>query len=78
MTAQSRSLLDAALALNNQERVWLAEQLLESVGPDDGAPAEELDRLDDEAFAAEIERRYNEVREGKAELIPWSEVQEKE
>ena len=76
MTAQSQSLLDAALALNEQERIWLAEQLLESVGPDEGMPAGELDSLDDAAFAAEIERRCNEVREGKADLIPWSEVQE--
>jgi hypothetical protein len=47
MTAHSRSHLDAALALN--------EQLLESLGPEDGMPGADL--LDDEAFAAEIERR---------------------
>ena len=72
MTAQSQSLLDAALALNHKEREWLVERLLESIGPDDGTSA--IDTLDDEAFAAEIERRYNEVREGKADLVPWSDV----
>ena len=76
MTAQSRTLLDAALALNDQERAWLAEQLLESLGPEGGMPGADL--LDDDAFAAEIQRRYDEVREGKADLIPWSEVEEKE
>ncbi len=76
MTAQSRSLLDAALTLNDQERAWLAERLLESLGPD--GEMLDADLLDDEAFAAEIERRCAEVREGKVELIPWSEVEEKE
>ena len=70
MTAQSRSLLDAALTLNDQERAWLAEQLLDSLGPDDETPGGDLG--DDEAFATEIERRCAEVREGKVELIPWS------
>ena len=76
MTAQSRSLLDAALGLNDQERAWLAKQLLESLGPEEGTS--DIDLLDDDAFAAEIQRRYDEVREGKADLIPWSEVEEKE
>jgi putative addiction module component (TIGR02574 family) len=76
MTAKSRSLLDAALALDDQERAGIAERLLESLGPDDEMPASEL--LDEQAFAAEIERRCEEVREGKVELVPWSEVEEKE
>ena len=70
MTAQSRSLLDAALTLNDQERAWLAEQLLDSLGPDDETPGGDLGH--DEALATEIERRCAEVREGKVELIPWS------
>jgi putative addiction module component (TIGR02574 family) len=73
MTAQSRALLDAALALNDLERAWLAERLLESLGPDDETSGGDL--LDEDAFAAEIERRCQEVREGKVELIPWSEVE---
>ncbi len=74
MTAQSQSLLDAALTLNDQERAWLAERLLDSLGPDD--EISDGDLLDEEAFAAEIARRCEEVREGKVELIPWSEMEE--
>jgi hypothetical protein len=70
--------LDAALALNDLERGWLAEQLLLSLGDDEEIPPSEIDSLDDEAFAAEIERRCAEVRERKVDLVPWSEVEEKE
>jgi putative addiction module component (TIGR02574 family) len=76
MTAKSRSLLDSALALDDQERAWIAEQLLESLGPDDQMPGAEY--LDEDAFAAEMQRRCEEIQEGKVDLVPWSEVEEKE
>jgi hypothetical protein len=47
MTARSRSLLDAALALNDQERGWLAEQLLEILRADEEMPPAEIDSLGD-------------------------------
>lgn len=76
MSAQCQSILQAALALNDKERSWLAERLLESLGPSEDVP--DGDFLDEEAFAAEIERRCQEVQDGSVTLIPWSEVEEKE
>jgi putative addiction module component (TIGR02574 family) len=64
---QSQSVLEAALALPDAERLWVAERLLETLPPD-------LDETTDDEFAAELDRRRAEVQRGEAKLIPWSEL----
>ncbi|VFN02026.1 MAG: putative addiction module component, TIGR02574 family [Candidatus Kentron sp. G] len=56
-----------ALSLSHQERAFLADRLLSSL---DG---EILDDIK-EAWVLEVERRYQEYKEGRAKLIPASEV----
>ena len=67
MTATAKTLLESALALPELERQALAEALFESL-PD------ELDELDDEAFAKELRRRSEEMDKDPSASIPWSEV----
>lgn len=59
---------DEALSLSGEERARLAEKLWESLG--DG---EELS----EAWMAEIERRREEVRAGRAKPVPGADVSRK-
>jgi putative addiction module component (TIGR02574 family) len=65
MTRQA--ILEAALALPESERLELVTTLLETLGPD-------TDGVDEEAFAAELRRRSDEIDQGKADLVPWSEL----
>jgi putative addiction module component (TIGR02574 family) len=60
-----KEILSAALTLPERERVYLVEDLLESITP-------AADELDEEAFLAEVARRSDEVEKGTAELVPWS------
>lgn len=59
--------LTNALSLTAEERGKVAASLIESLDEqvDDGA---------DEAWAAEIRRRLDEIDAGKVELIPWEEA----
>jgi putative addiction module component (TIGR02574 family) len=59
--------IEAALALPENARLELIEQLLETLGP-------ETDGIDEANFGAELRRRSDEIDQGKAELIPWSEL----
>lgn len=61
------SILKAALALPEAERVFLIDELLESLPPDKGP-------LSDEEMLAELERRHAEVEKGSVKPIPWEEV----
>ncbi len=61
-------LFGQALVLSDEDRAALAARLLESLDraePDEGV---------EEAWAAEIERRMDDYRAGRAKTIPWSEV----
>jgi len=58
---------DEAMALKREERGRLAEELIESIGPEEDLP------WDDE-YAAEIQRRVDEIDAGTAILIPGDEV----
>jgi hypothetical protein len=49
----------------------LVTRLLDTLGP-------ETDGIDEAAFAAEVGRRSAEIDQGKAELIPWSELSRNE
>lgn len=72
MTQRTTSLLDEALRLPEDERSAFAERLLESL---DGAQSD-LDRMTDEEFATELERRQEEARNDPSVLIPWDQVRD--
>ena len=67
MTDQTQSILETALSLPERERLVIAERLLESV-PDD------IESLDDEAFAAELGRRWAEFECDPSVAVPWPEI----
>jgi putative addiction module component (TIGR02574 family) len=60
MGNSTQHIFEQALRLPEKERAELAAQLLESLPPDEGY---------DQEWAAEIQRRVQEIREGKAELV---------
>ena len=67
MSHTAEDVLTNALSLTAEERGKVAATLIESLDEqvDDGA---------DEAWAAEIQRRLDEIDAGKAQLIPWDEA----
>jgi putative addiction module component (TIGR02574 family) len=67
MTNQALEILQKALTLSDEERASIAGSLLESL---DG-PAEEGV---EEAWAAEIDRRIDDLDSGKAKTVPWEEL----
>ncbi len=68
MTPRASQVLKQALALSAEERGVLIAQLIQSL--DGEVPEEGVE----EAWAAEIKRRVDEVRSGKAQLISSEEV----
>jgi len=68
MTGRASDLLQLALALSDEERAELASSLLESLDPikEQGVQA---------TWNEEIATRIAELDSGKAETIPWPEVQ---
>lgn len=67
MNASTSKVLDAALALSEQERAEIACELLESLSP-------EGDDLLDDAGSQELDRRLAELRRGEGDTVPWSEL----
>lgn len=68
MTPEVSKVLEKALALSTRERGLLIDQLIASL---DEGPAEEGV---EEAWAAEIKQRVDDMRSGKAKMIPGDEV----
>jgi putative addiction module component (TIGR02574 family) len=68
MTPRVSEVLEKALALSTQERGLLIDHLIESL---DETPTEEGV---EEAWAEEIKRRVDDIRSGKAKMIPGEEV----
>jgi len=68
MTPQVSEVLEKALTLSTQDRGLLIDRLIESL---DEGPAEEGM---EEAWAEEIRRRVDDIRSGKAKMIPGKEV----
>jgi putative addiction module component (TIGR02574 family) len=68
MTPQVSEVLERALALSTQDRGLLIDRL---IGTPDDEPAEEGV---EEAWTGEIKSRVDEIRSGKAEMIPGDEV----
>jgi putative addiction module component (TIGR02574 family) len=69
MNVQSQNVFDAALALPEAERAWLAERLLETLSA-------ESDEFTDEEMLVELKARQAEVADGTAQGVPWSELKE--
>lgn len=67
MNPTTEQLLEAALALSDEERLEFVEALSSSLQPDDRAPF-------DESWRAVIRRRSAELRSGTVTPVPWSEV----
>jgi putative addiction module component (TIGR02574 family) len=67
MTNQTQTVLDAAMALPEAERLLLVERLMETLPPD------EDDRTDQE-FAAELDRRWAEFQQNPSTAVPWDQV----
>ena len=70
-TVQVSEVLEKALALSAQDRGTLIDRLIESL---DEGPAEEGV---EQAWASEITRRVDQIRSGKARMIPMEEVRER-
>lgn len=67
MNIQSQQLLSSALGLSETERADLAVSLLRSLDAPDDLNSEA-------AWAAEIERRLQDIDNGAVELVPWQNV----
>jgi putative addiction module component (TIGR02574 family) len=67
MSAATKQLLDAALALSDDERLEFVEALAASLHPEDRPPF-------DESWREVIERRSAELRSGRVVPIPWNQV----
>jgi putative addiction module component (TIGR02574 family) len=62
-----QNLLASVLTLSEDARVRLVQKLLESLSP-------QTDTWDEDAFAAEVQRRSAEIDGGTAELILWEQL----
>jgi putative addiction module component (TIGR02574 family) len=65
MTTKARKVFGDALKLSQKDRAKLAARLLDSLDTD---KADEIEA----AWAAEIEKRIEELESGKVKAIPWS------
>jgi putative addiction module component (TIGR02574 family) len=67
MSSTAEQLLDAALALPDEDRLQLVEALIVSLQPGDRPPF-------DESWREVIRRRSAELRSGQVIAVPWAEV----
>lgn len=70
MATELRQLFREALELTDNDRATLAGLLLESL---EGPPDPDVEA----AWAAEAERRWQEIESGAVRTIPWEEVKAK-
>jgi putative addiction module component (TIGR02574 family) len=67
MAKLAENIIKAAVKLPQKDRVRVVERLLNTLEP-------EAEQDVDAAWAAEIERRSREIKEGTVRLLPWKEV----
>ncbi|MGP0066049.1 MAG: addiction module protein [Isosphaeraceae bacterium] len=67
MSTTAEQLLNAALALPEDDRLQLAEALIVSLQPGDQPPF-------DDSWREVVKRRSAELRSGQVSPIPWDEV----
>ena len=72
MSERSANLLAAVLQLSEQERAELVEGLMDSLD----SPDSDVDRMTEQEFAAELERRALELRQNSDADIPWDQVKD--
>jgi putative addiction module component (TIGR02574 family) len=70
MATELRQLFREALELTDNDRATLAGLLIESLEGDADPDVEQ-------AWAAEAERRWQEIESGKVQTIPWEEIKAK-
>ena len=70
MTRPAKELVNAAIKLDESDRLKIVEEILASLEPD-------TDDDVDAAWAAEVERRSQEIKEGIVRLVLWTEVKSK-
>ena len=70
MTRPAKEIVDAAIKLEESDRLKIVEEILASLEPD-------TDDDVDAAWAAEVERRSQEIKEGVVRLVSWTEVKSK-
>ena len=70
MATELRQLFREALELTDNDRATLAGLLIESLETPSDPDVES-------AWAAEAERRWQEIESGKVQTIPWEEVKAK-
>ena len=70
MTQAAKNIVKAAVQLREKERVQVVEHLLASLEP-------EADKDVDAAWAAEVERRSQEVKQGLVHPVSWAAVNSK-
>jgi len=64
MTTQVETILKTAMLLGADDRLDIAERLLETLGPDD-------DLIADDELAAELQRRSDEMNRDPSVAIAW-------
>jgi len=67
VTRPAKQIVNAAIKLAESDRLQIVEELLASLQPD-------TDTDGDAAWAAEVQRRSREIKEGIVRPIPWAEV----
>lgn len=70
MSQSPQQLLDEALKMPLADRGQLAALLIESLESD-------VENGVDEAWAEEISRRVDDIKAGRVQMIPWSEVRQR-
>ncbi len=60
-------IIDEALKLPESDRARIIQDLMESLSPGS-------ERLLDDAWAAELDRRYAEIQRGDVDTVTWSEL----
>jgi putative addiction module component (TIGR02574 family) len=71
MTADTKALFKAALALPEEERAILADQLWSSLSLD-------KDGVSDDQLFAELERRHEEAENDPSATVSWSDLEKEE
>lgn len=67
MSVSAEALLDSALRLPSEDRARIAAELIASL---DGIPEAGVEA----AWDAEVERRIEQVDQGKVQLVDWNDV----
>ena len=78
MSPQVEKLFNDAKSLSPQERIALADQLIDSVDDDDaGEESLNSQAAYETEWSEEISRRVAEMESGEVQGIPWEEVRRK-